>query len=34
MRHKISNREIASLWLELSLLFHAGVGTSDALSLL
>ena len=34
MRHKISNREIASLCLELSLLFHAGVGTSDALSLL
>ena len=34
MRHKISNNEIASLCLELSLLFHAGVGTADALSLL
>ncbi|MEY8402801.1 type II secretion system F family protein [Oscillospiraceae bacterium 44-34] len=29
-----SNEEIASLCLELSLLFHAGVGTGDALTLL
>ena len=34
MRSQISNEEIASLCLELSLLFHAGVSTGDALSLL
>jgi type IV pilus assembly protein PilC len=34
MKYKISNNEIASLCMELSLLFHAGVGTADALSLL
>ncbi len=34
MKQKISNEEIASLCLELSLLLHAGVGTGDALSLL
>ncbi len=34
MKRKLSNDEIASLCLELSLLFHAGVSTGDALSLL
>ena len=34
MKRKLSNDEIASLCLELSLLLHAGVGTGDALSLL
>ena len=34
MKHMISNDEIASLCLELSLLLHAGVSTGDALSLL
>lgn len=34
MKSQISNDEIASLCLELSLLFHAGVSTGDALSLL
>ena len=34
MKSQISNEEIASLCLELSLLFHAGVSTGDALSLL
>ena len=34
MKRKLSNDEIASLCLELSLLLHAGVSTGDALSLL
>ena len=34
MKHLISNDDIASLCLELSLLLHAGVSTGDALSLL
>ena len=34
MKRLISNEDIASLCLELSLLFHAGVSTGDALSLL
>lgn len=34
MKRMISNEEIASLCMELSLLLHAGVGTGDALSLL
>lgn len=34
MKRKLSNDEIASLCLELSLLLHAGVGTGNALSLL
>lgn len=34
MKRKLSNDEIVSLCLELSLLLHAGVGTGDALSLL
>ena len=34
MKHTLSNDEIASLGMELSLLLHAGVGTGDALSLL
>ena len=34
MRHKISNNEIASLCLELSLLLHGGVVMGDALALL
>ncbi len=34
MRRQISNDDIASLCLELSLLLHAGVSTGDALSLL
>ena len=34
MRTVISNEDLASLCLELSLLFHAGVSTGDALSLL
>ena len=34
MKQHISNEEIASLCLELSLLLHAGVGTGDALALL
>ena len=34
MKRKLTNDEIASLCLELSLLLHAGVGTGDALSLL
>lgn len=34
MSRRISNEEIASLCLELSLLLHAGVSTGDALSLL
>ena len=34
MKTLFSNEEISSLSLELSLLFHAGVGTGDALALL
>ena len=34
MKRNISNGEIASLCLELSMLFHAGVGVGDALALL
>ena len=34
MKRQISNDEIASLSLELSMLLHAGVSTGDALSLL
>lgn len=34
MKQNITNGEISSLCLELSLLLHAGVGTGDALSLL
>ena len=34
MKQRISNEEIASLCLELSMLLHAGVNTGDALSLL
>lgn len=34
MKRNITNGEISSLCLELSLLLHAGVGTGDALSLL
>lgn len=33
-RNSISNEELAALCLELSMLFHAGVGTGDALTLL
>ena len=32
--HSISHGELASLCLELSMLFHSGVGTGDALTLL
>ena len=31
---KISNDELATLCLELSMLFHAGMGAEDALALL
>ena len=34
MKSKVTNEEIASLCLELSLLLHSGVGMGDALSLL
>ena len=34
MKSTVSNEEIASLCLELSMLLHAGVGMGDALSLL
>ena len=34
MSRQISNDDIASLCMELSLLLHAGVSTGDALSLL